>query len=897
MRLYQMAGRHRDAATVMLEALRLYGVTLPDLDEEIQAAVEAEIRQVPINLRGRRIADLVDAPVATDESVRALIGLVAESSPLIYSVRPALWALLTAKGVNVSLRCGHAEESSFVYSCYSMVVVSILDDIPCAFQFSEMALRLNERFKSVTTKLKGKLLFHHAGVVNFWRRHYATSLPLMDQAFLDCLDVGDLICAGYLTYNMVWLLLENGDPLDRVIDVARKYTAFARQTHNEVVYHVVRLEEQFAASLKGATQAATSFCDGAFDKENSIAILNKAGFGLGIAVVHIMKQIAAFTHERYAEALESAASAALMQHQVASLAMEAAHHFYHALTLTALHAQAPQEQRRQFAQPLEEQLRKLKLWADNCPENFQSRYALVSAEVARIEGRDLDGMRLYEEAIRSARDSGFVHNEALAYELASRFYRARGFERIADTYLREARSCYVRWGADGKVKQLETLYPQLLEQRPLAPTATFAARAEHLDLLSVVKASQTISSEILLEKLLRTLLEFVLEQGGAQKGCLILVRGSDLTIEAEAAIEERQGTVTKVLHSLPVSSSPLVPASLLRYVRLTKERVLLDDAATKAGRFSDDEHIVRQKPRSILCVPILRQAEVIGLLYLENNLTTHAFTPERLLALELLATQAAISLEHALLLARERGARAAAEAAERRTAILAHELKTPLTGVHLKLDALSRSIKHQETVSSSWLSSSLTSLKGQLGRLSVLIDSLLDLSRVQVGRLVLTREPVDLTALVRDVVGRLSEQAALAGCALHVQAICAVWGQWDRLRLEQVATNLLTNALKYGAGKPVRIVADADGSVARLSIFDQGIGISEPDQRRVFEAFERATGLHQAQSLGLGLYLVREIVRAHGGRVHLHSQLGSGTTFTVELPIEPDGEISLAQPS
>ncbi|WP_437870813.1 AAA family ATPase [Sorangium sp. So ce363] len=897
MRLYQMAGRHRDAVTVMLEALRLYGVTLPEPDEEIQVAVEAEIQEVPINLRGRRIADLVDAPVATDESVRALIGLVAESSPLIYSVRPALWALLTAKGVNVSLRCGHAEESSFVYSCYSMVVVSILDDIPCAFQFSEMALRLNEKFKSVTAKLKGKLLFHHAGVINFWRRHYATSLPLMDQAFLDCLTVGDLICAGYLTYNMVWLLLENGDPLDRVIDVARKYTAFARQTHNDVVYHVVRLEEQFAVSLKGATQASTSFNDGAFDEEHSIAILEKAGFGLGIAVYHIMKQIAAFTYGRHAEALASAASAALMQHQVASLAMEATHHFYHALTLTALHAQASAEQRQQFAQTLEEQLRRLKLWADNCPENFQSRYAMVSAEVARVEGRDLDGMRLYEEAIHAARDSGFVHNEALACELASRFYRARGFERIADTYLREARSCYVRWGADGKVRQLETLYPQLLEQRLLAPTATFAARAEHLDLLSVVKASQTISSEILLEKLLRTLLELVLEQGGAQKGCLILVRGSDLTIEAEAATEERQGTVTKVLHSLSVSSSALVPASLLHHVRLTKERVLLDDAATKAGRFSDDEHIVRQKPRSVLCAPILRQAEVIGLLYLENNLTTHAFTPERLLALELLATQAAISLEHALLLAKERGARAAAEAAERRTALLAHELKTPLTGVHLKLDALTRSIKHQETVSSSWLSSSLTSFKRQLGRLNMLIDSLLDLSRVQVGRLVLTCEPVDLTALVQDVVGRLSEQAALAGCALHVQAIRAVWGQWDRLRLEQVATNLLTNALKYGAGKPVRIVADADGAVARLSVFDQGIGISEPDQRRVFEAFERATGIHQAQSLGLGLYLVREIVRAHGGRVHLHSRPGSGTTFTIELPIEPGGEISLEQPS
>ncbi|WP_437525033.1 ATP-binding sensor histidine kinase [Sorangium sp. So ce726] len=900
MRLYQIAGRHRDAVAVMNDALRLYGATLPDADEEIQAAMEAEIRQVPIFLRGRRIPDLVDAPVATDEDVRVFIALVAESCPLVYGVRPALWPLLTAKGVNASLQHGHAEESSFVYSCYAGVMASILGDVPRAFQFSEMALKLNEKFKSVTAVLKGRLLFHHAGIVNIWHRHYATSIPLMDKAFRDCLEVGDFILAGYLTYNMVWVVLENGDPLDHVIDVARKYTAFARQTHNDVVYHMVRLEEQLAASLKGATRAPTSFSSGAFDEASSLAAFEKAGFSLGIAAYHIMKQVAAFTHERHAEALESAASAALMQDQVASLAIEAAHHFYHALTVTALSPQTPQapaEQRQRFTQAIEKPLQKLRRWAANCPENFRSRYALVSAEVARIEGRDLDAMRLYEEAIRAARESGFVHIEALAYELASRFYRARGFERFSDTYLCEARSCYVRWGADGKVKQLEQLYPQLVERRPLAPTATFAARTELLDVLAVVKASQTISGEILFEKLLRTLLEFVLEQGGAQKGCLVLVRDGELTIEAEAAIEERQGTVTRVLQSLPVSSSPLLPASLLHYVRLTKERVLLDDAAAKAGRFSGDEYIVRHTPRSVLCVPILRQAEVLGLLYLENNVTTHAFTPDRLLALELLATQAAISLENALLLAREREARAAAEAAERRTAFLAHELKTPLTGLHLKLDALARSIKQQETVSSSWLSSSLTSFKRQLGRLNLLIDSLLDLSRVQKGRLALTREPVDLAALVRDVVGRLSEQAELAGCALHVQAERAVVGQWDRLRLEQVVTNLLTNAMKYGAGKPVRIVTDGDGAVARLTVSDQGIGISEADQRRVFEAFERATGLHQAQSLGLGLYLVREIVRAHGGRVELQSRLGSGTTFLVELPVEPEGELGLAQPS
>jgi predicted ATPase len=281
-RFYQLSGRYREAMAVALVALRLFGVTLPESDEDIRVATEAEIRQVPSNLRERRIADLADAPMAADADVRATIGLLAEAMPLVYTARPALWPLITVKGVNLCLGHGHAEESPFVYSCYTMVLVSICGDIPSALQFSDMTLRLNERFQGAAA-LRGKLLFHHAAVVNIWCRHFATNLPLLEQAFLACLDAGDLVCAGFLTYNAVWLRLENGDPLDCIIQVARRYAAFARQSHNDIVYNVVRVEEQFAASLKGATRASTDFSDGAFDEADCVAAIEQAGFGLGTA--------------------------------------------------------------------------------------------------------------------------------------------------------------------------------------------------------------------------------------------------------------------------------------------------------------------------------------------------------------------------------------------------------------------------------------------------------------------------------------------------------------------------------------------------------------------------------------------------------------------------------------
>ena len=305
------------------------------------------------------------------------------------------------------------------------------------------------------------------------------------------------------------------------------------------------------------------------------------------------------------------------------------YHFYRALALAAHHDAAPIDERPQHFTTLVTHHDQLVVWADNCPENFGNRAALVGAEIARIEGRDQGAMRLYEEAIRSARDNGFVHNEAVAHEVASRYYRARGFELIADTYLREARACYARWGADGKVKQLDQQYPQKLQPRLLASTSTFAVRPEQLDLLSVTKASQSISGEIVLDKLVRTLLEVVLEQGGAQRACLLLRQGSGFSVEAEAVLEEKQA-VTTLLGPMPLDSLQRIPISLVHYVQRTKERVILSDAATDAGKLAGDESIARCRPRSVLCTPILRQGEVVGLLYLENNLVAGAFTPERL---------------------------------------------------------------------------------------------------------------------------------------------------------------------------------------------------------------------------------------------------------------------------
>ena len=646
-RLYQSSGRWPEAVRAALEGLELLGVTFPDTDQEIRSATEAEKRQIQVNLRGRRIADLADVPFTDDPETQALIGLLAESITQFFITRPVLWHLVVLKCVNLCLERGHVEESPYIYSSYCKMLVALYEDIPTAFEFSQMSLALNER--RTGGFMKGLPPFFHASVVANWRQHFSTNLPLFDRAFQAFLDSGDIIWASYLTYNAVWLHLENGDPLGEVIELARRYAAFNRRSHNDIVYIVDRIEEQFALSLQGKTRSLTDFNDGDFDEAASVAAIERARFGIGIGYYRIIKQLAAFIAGDFAEALKWAESVAPVLASVSSMAIWGTHAFYHALTMAALHDEAGEEQRLELVKRLTGILERLKFWADHCPENFANRHLLVAAELARVEGRDREAMRLYDQAIRSARDNNFVHQEGLAAEVASRFYRAREFERIADAYLRDAHACYVRWGAMGKARQLERRYPQLWEAPLLAPTTTFSTGAQSLDILSVIQASQAISGEIILDALLKTLMRVVLENAGARRGSLLLAEEEDLFIRARAEV---RGTETIVEVTPPtVASAASLPLSILTFVKRTREHVVLSDAAAP-GPYAGDEYIKHEHSRSILCLPILRQARLVGMFYLENDLTAGVFTQKACAVLGLLASQAAISVQNAVLYAR-----------------------------------------------------------------------------------------------------------------------------------------------------------------------------------------------------------------------------------------------------
>ncbi|WP_281316879.1 ATP-binding sensor histidine kinase [Polyangium sp. y55x31] len=681
MDLYTTQDRSDRSIEVGLEYLRRVGVAWsphPTKDD-----VRREYERLWQQLGSRSIEDLVDLPSMSDPAHHATLDVLTRAIPPALFTDENLLCLVVCRMVNLSLEHGNSDVSSLAYAHLGMVLGPHFGDYQAGFRFGKLGSDLVE--KQERNRFKARVYVCVGSVVIPWTRHLRDGRALLRRVFHAALETGDLTYAAYSFFDLITHLLASGDPLGDVQREAENGLEFARKMRFGLIADILTGQLRLIRTLRGLTPHFASFNDDTFDEVRFEQHL-EADPRLSTATCWywIRKLQARYYANDFVTAVEAASKAESLLWTSPSHFEVAEYHFYGALARAARHGTASADERPEHMRALVAHHEKLERWAENCPENFENRATLVAAEIARIEGRDLDAERLYEEAIRSAHESGFVHNEGLAHELSSRFYRARGFAKIADMYLRDARACYDCWGVHGKVEQIDQQHPRLLPSRPLPPAATFALRPEQLDLLSVTKASQTISGEIVLDKLLRTLLTVVLEQGGAQRGCLIVCRDDGSSIEAEASLEGK-GVATKLLQSQPLSSS-LVPVSIVNYALRTKERVILEDAV-EAPKYASEPYIARVKPRSLLCLPILQQTEVVGLLYLENNLLAGAFTPDRLVALSLLATQAAISLEKAKLLGKEQAARAAAEAAERRATFIAE------AGA-----VLSESLDYQETL-------------------------------------------------------------------------------------------------------------------------------------------------------------------------------------------------------
>jgi PAS domain S-box-containing protein len=634
--LYTSLNESNRAVAVSLDYLRYLGVEWSPHPTEEEARQEYE--QIWMQLGTRTVEELIGLPLMSDPTSLGTMDVLIKGLPPAEFTDPNLLSLTICRAVNLSLEQGHSDGSCVAYVWFGAISGPHFGNYKTGFRFGQLGYELVE--KRGLERFQARTYLWFGQYIMPWTKHLRASRDLTRRAYDAAYKVGDLTIAAYSFDHLNANSLATGDSLVEAQRVAENGLEFVGKARFGMVTDIIGAQLALIRTLRGLTKKF-----GFFDDEASVErhFASVPAATLPQCWYWIRKLQARFFAGDYDSALDAAAKALRLLWTSPSMFETAEYHFYGALSHAASCDSAFPEGQRHHLEALAEHHRQLEVWAENCPENFENRAALVGAEIARVQGRDLDAMRLYEQAIRSAHTNGFIHNEALANELAGRFYAARGFEKIAHAYLRDARYCYLHWGASGKVRQLDELYPHLREEEPApAPTRTIAAPVEHLDLATVIKVSQAVSGEIVLEKLIDILMRTAIEHAGAERGVLILPRGIEQRIVAEATTS---GDTIVVRLREALVAEVAVPESIVHYVVRTQESVILDDAAAQ-NPFSGDAYIRQHHARSILCLPLINQAKLIGLLYLENNLTPHVFTPTRIAVLKLLASQAAISLEN-----------------------------------------------------------------------------------------------------------------------------------------------------------------------------------------------------------------------------------------------------------
>jgi predicted ATPase len=614
--LYTTLDQIEKAVSAGIGYLRHLGVEWSSLPTEEEARHEYE--RIWKKIGDRTIEELIDLPLMSDPVSLATLDVLTKVFPSALTTDANLLCMAVCRAINLSLEQGHGDASCVAYVFFGKIAGPQFGDYKAGFQFGQLGYELVE--KRGLKRFQARTYLWLAQFHLTWTKHVEFARGLIQRAFEAATKNGDLTVAVYSLDNLNTNFLAAGDPLMEAQRQAEYGLELAESARFGHLIDTIKVQLGVIRTLRGLTNKFGCFDDGQFaEAQLERHFATRTATKQPGCWYWIRKLQARFFAQDYASAFDAANKARQLLWTSAAMFETAEYHFFAALARAAVYdssfAKASEDKsaaaREEHLRALVEHHRQLALWGENCPETFENRVALVGAEIARLEGRELEAERLYEQAIHSARTNGFVHNEALANELAARFYATRGFEKIANTYLRDARYCYLRWGADGKVRQLDQLHPHIQEGAPeLGGTSTIGAPFEHLDLGTVIKVSQAVSGEIVLEKLIDTLMRTAIEHAGAERGLLIFNRETKPQIEAEATTS---GGAVVVRSGEHVTARDAFPDSVVQYVLRTHDSVILADASAQNPFFADD-YIKRRHALSILCLPLIDQGKLTGVL-------------------------------------------------------------------------------------------------------------------------------------------------------------------------------------------------------------------------------------------------------------------------------------------
>jgi len=932
--------RMLEAIAVARDALWQLGVELPT--EADGAKIGKALQTITEQLQGRQIEELVDLPVMSNLQIQAAMQLLGMLFGTVIQGMPELLPVLSATMVNLSLQFGNSPASTVGYAIYGMVLCAFFGEVETGYSFGRLALNLLDQFN--VREFKSTVLFLFGGFIQHRQETVRAMMLTLKNGYLAGMETGDFLNAGYSMCTYFNAAFFGGVELDIWEPELAGYKAVLVQTKQYSAQIYLDMAQQMAENLRKTVSQPDCLIGNAYDETVMIPKHYQDNTFSLISLAYIYKLFLAYFFGDYKAALENITQAKQYLIALSGLILIPSFHFYAALTHLALFDREPEEA--ELAALIETDQTILQQSAQNAPMNHLHKWYLFEAERQRVLGNKAKAIDYYDRAISKAKENGYIQEEALSNELAAKFYFNWGKEKIAQAYMIEAYYCYARWGAKAKVTDLEQRYPQLLapilqQPRPtdslketiaqgtITATKTSSSNSEMLDLATLLKASQAISGEIELNQLLTTLLKIIIANAGASK-CVLLLK-QDIDLKVVALVSE--GESPQLLPSIPLELSADVAISLVNTVKRTLEPLVLADAGSNS-QFAADSYIQKYQPKSILCSPIMNQGQLIGVLYLENNLTVGAFTSDRIEVLHLICAQAAISLENARLYQAAQQAFTDLKQAqltivqsEKMSALgnlvagVAHEINNPvgflggniqpaldyindLFGVfdlvQEKYPQLHPDIQAEiENIELDYIREDLpklvSSMREGVNRIKDISTSLRTFSRADNNYPVACNihDGIDSTIMILKHRLKGNENRP------EIQVV-KDYGNLPQIecyagQLNQVFMNLLSNAIdaleesnqgrKYGeiANEiTVNTELSEDKNQAIIRIKDNGIGMSAEVQAKIFEHLFTTKGV--GKGTGLGLAIARQIiVEKHGGAISVNSEVGVGTEFIISL--------------
>jgi predicted ATPase/signal transduction histidine kinase len=923
-------------------ALQIVGVDLPE-NPDAPSILVSQLQE-EMKIQGiEQIEDLSRLDLMTDPNKLAAMQILMILFAPVLIAYPHLMPLLGSKMVDLCVKYGNSPLASFAYVFYGWLLCGVLGDIKSGYKFGQLGVNLLSQFSVGEINCRTEEVFY--GFVKHWQDPLVTTLDPLLKSFQSGTDVGDLEYAGYSATIYCHNLFFVGQPLDYVTEEQEKYINVMKKNKQEFLINHTNIIRQLGLQFQGKSQSKYQLIGESFDETIMLPELIEKKTVMSIFSVYNCKTILCYFLKDFSQALENARSADEYVIAVGGMNVFTEHYFYYSLALLACANIVPEDIRNTYLEQVNINQEKMQIWADSAPMNYQHKYTLIEAERLRILGKTWQAAELYDQAIQGAKEQKYLQEEALATELAAEFYLSQGRDKLAQVYLVDAYYAYERWGAKIKVQDLEQRYSQLLtsiiepEIRYFQSMQTTvgnrafvsntntqtsvcqgnSSSSESLDLLdlaAVIKASQALSGEIQIDQLLAKLMQLAMENAGADRGILILNREGTLEIVAQCF-----GSRDFQQLNVPVESSTEIPLPVINFVKRTQETLLINDSLIPPS-FATDAYFIVNKPQSFLCTPILNQGKLIALLYLENNLTSGAFTSDRLEVLQLLSSQAAISLKNAILYStleqkvseRTQELSQALEylqttqkrlvESEKMAALgslvagVAHEINTPvgtsITVASTLADATQTFIKSTEqgqlkrSILNNYLeiaAESTSLILNNLQRAGELIHSF---KQVAVDQANLEKRHFGVKSYLEEVLLSLAPKFKKAGHHLTVEGDETITIDSYPGALAQIITNLIVNSLTHayqpGESGNLQVKVLQQNQEVIIQYSDDGCGIPQENLAKIFNPFF-TTARNQGGS-GLGLHIVHNLVTQKlQGTIDVSSTPNLGTIFIMKFPL------------